>query len=630
MIILGEIFVSYSNCADKHLLTEPLPNPTIFVAWTPIDMQRFVIADEYGRLYLLMLELNDKNFTVRKFHWSQLGTVSRASVLVYLGKDLVFLGSHQGDSQLLKISEGSLDVIQSFPNIAPILDFTIMDMGNRLGEGSMNEFSSGQARIVCGSGAFQDGSLRSVRSGVGLENLGVLDEMEHIIDLFSLKSSESLNKVDILVVSFLSETRIFQFSPDGDVEEVNNFAGMQLSESTLLALNLPGGRLLQVVSSSVGLIDLENGMVISEWSPGSALSISGAAANDSNVLLSIGGLELVSLRVSDILEKRANKSFKEEKQISCIHISDSFSAGIVGFWQGSVVAIFDLETLEELRQEKISENTSVPRSILLTRLFESKNPTLIIALADGDIVTYTFDISNFSLSEKKTTTLGTHQAHLKAIPLANGLFIVFAACDHPSVIYGSDDRIIFSAITAEDALCVCPFDSEQYPGSIGVATSSDLRITSIDTERTTHVQTLSVSETVRRIAYAPKLKAFGLGTIKRSLEGNEERVESRFKLVDEVLFKELDTLPLNSEELVESVMCARLDGGDGALEERFVIGTAYLDDDEQNARGRLIVVEVTEDRQLKIVTQLSVRGACRCLGVMDDKIVAALVKTVCV
>ena len=575
-----------------------------------------------------MLDIDNDDFSVQSFHWGLLGTVSRASVLVYLGRDFIFLGSHQGDSQLLRISEGSLDVIQSFPNIAPILDFTIMDMGNRLGAGQMNEFSSGQARIVCGSGAFQDGSLRSIRSGVGLESLGVLDEMEYIVDLFSLKSSVSMSKVDTLAVSFISETRIFRFGTDGDVEEVDGFAGMQLSNNTLQVTNLSRGRLLQITSSSVRLLDLENGMVISEWSPGRTLSISSAAVKEDSILLSVGGLQLVSLQISDTLEKKAEKIFGEEKQISCIHISDATYVGFVGFWQTSIVEVLNLENLNQLHQETISDTSSVPRSILLTQLFEFKNPTLIIALADGHVVTYAYNTSSFNFSEKKATTLGTRQAHLKPIPLGNGLSTVVAACDHPSIIYGSDDRIIFSAITAEDASCVCPFDTEQYPGSVAVATSNDLRIASIDTERTTHVQTLSVSETVRRIAYSPEVKAFGLGTIKRSLEGNEEHVESHFKLVDEVMFKELDTLALNTDELVVSVICAQLDGGDGSMEERFIIGTEYLSDEEEHVRGRLIIIEVTEDRQLKMVTQLSVRGACRCVGVMGDKIVAALAKTV--
>ena len=73
-----------------------------------------------------------------------------------------------------------------------------------------------------------------------------------------------------------------------------------------------------------------------------------------------------------------------------------------------------------------------------------------------------------------------------------------------------------------------------------------------------------------------------------------------------------------------------LDGSGGSAE-RFVVGTAYLDD--QNAvaeRGRIIVLEVTRDRQLKLVTEILLKGGCRCLAMCEGKIVAALIKTVVV
>ena len=120
------------------------------------------------------------------------------------------------------------------------------------------------------------------------------------------------------------------------------------------------------------------------------------------------------------------------------------------------------------------------------------------------------------------------------------------------MIYGSEGQIVYSAVTAERASCICSFDSEAYPGAIAIATSEDVRIALVDTERTTHVQTLPVGETVRRIAYSTKLKAFGIGTIHRSLRGSQEVLKSHFKLADEVLFKELDTYELNEEELVKA------------------------------------------------------------------------------
>lgn len=140
---------------------------------------------------------------------------------------------------------------------------------------------------------------------------------------------------------------------------------------------------------------------------------------------------------------------------------------------------------------------------------------------------------------------------------------------------------------------------------------------------------LFINETVRRIAYSADLKAFGLGCIQRTLLAGQEEVKSHFKLVDEVAFKELDSYELNEDELVESVIRCKLDDGSGESAERFAVGTAYLDDqDSSTARGRILILEVTEDGRLKLVTELSVKGACRCLAVCEGKIVAALIKTV--
>jgi len=92
----------------------------------------------------------------------------------------------------------------------------------------------------------------------------------------------------------------------------------------------------------------------------------------------------------------------------------------------------------------------------------------------------------------------------------------------------------------------------------------------------------------------------------------------------------LDTYPLRKDELIEAVIRTELDEG---LEtaERFIVGTSYLDDHEAgDFRGRIIVFEVTEDRKLKVVTQISTKGACRCLAMVEGHLAAALVKNVVV
>ncbi len=630
LLVLAETSITYYDDVNGDVLSNPLEVATQFVAWTQIDRQRWLIADDVGKLYLLMLLLENED-EVTGWKLDSIGVTSRASVLVYLNDGYMFVGSHQGDSQVLRIQEQGVEIVQTISNIAPILDFTIMDMGNRAGEGQTNEYSSGQARIVTGSGAFQDGSLRSVRSGVGLEDHGSLGKMDHATDLFSLKSSSAGDTVDTLVASFIGETRVFIFRADGEVDESADYKSFSLSEATLLAANLPNGRLIQITGSSVRCIDSENGMVLSEWLPSIEQAITAASANNYSLALSIGGLEAVSLDVTRNLEVKARRQFAEEGQIACIHVPQLPSAiCIAGFWQSAAVLILNIDTLETLQKVIVSDDAvSIPRSILLAPVLFGQSPTLFIAMANGEVITFALDLATSALSSKKVMVLGTQQATFKALPRADGLINVFATCDHPSLIYGSEDRIVYSAVTAENASSVCSFDSEAYPGAIAIATQDEIRIAVVDTERTTHVQTLQVGETVRRIAYSTKLKAFGIGTIHRSLCRSREVVKSHFKLADEVLFKELDTHALNEEELVESVIRADVREDSGELVERFIVGTAYLDDDQDDSiRGRIIVFAVTSERKLKVITELPVKGACRALGVIAGNIVAALVKTV--
>lgn len=630
LLILAETSITYFK--DGQTRVEPLEEASIFVAWTAIDAQRFLLADDYGRLYLLMLMLDSRD-RVTGWKLDVIGHTSRASVLVYLGGGLVYVGSHQGDSQVVSIQERSMEVMQTLPNIAPILDFAIMDMGSRAGESQTNEYSSGQARIVTGSGAFQDGSLRSVRSGVGMEELGLLLQAKHITDLFALSSTTAKGRNDLLLVSFVEETRLFRFQDDGEIEEQSEMDGLALSEGTTLAANLGGSHLIQITASSARIIDLDSGMIIHAWNSPQGQPITAASASQQRLCLAIGGTQasVFDISAGENLQMIASRTFPDEGQIACIHVPNvTADICIAGFWQTTAVVVLKLDTLEPVHKVAMSDDAvSVPRSILLTQILANDFPTLFVALANGEVVTFSFNPASFSLSVRKTIVLGTQQAGFKALPAGDQVYNVFATCEHPSLIYGSEGRIVYSAVTAEKATCVCPFDSEAYPNALAIATPQDLKLALVDTERTTHVNTLPVGETVRRIAYSTDLKAFGLGTIRRTLQRGYEVVKSYFKLVDEVVFKMLDTFDLNEEELVQSVMRADLRDSSGELVERFVVGTAYLEDQvSDTARGRILVFAVTQERILSLVTELPVKGACHSLGCVDGNIVAALVKTV--
>ncbi|KAI9840202.1 MAG: hypothetical protein M1838_004177 [Thelocarpon superellum] len=642
LLLLGESQISHVDEANNEPKTLLLTEPTAFVAWVLYDDTRFLLADEYGRLSLLQMVVNGT--VIQDITLTLLGQISRASVMVVLDQAHVFVGSHQGDSQLIAIDvvKHSLELVQTISNIAPILDFTVMDLGRPTEDGQSHEYSSGQTRIVTGSGAFQNGSLRSVRSGVGLEDQGILGEMEGIGSLFSLRSAPSHPHADTALVSFAEETRVFHFTDDGDVEERESYGGLSLSQSTLAAANVAHGHLLQITPSSVLLTDPESGMVISQWIPPSGQHITDASTNDDAVLVAVGGTRLVSLDIRRRLAVCAEKEFSGDSQIACVTVP-SFSSprlpalpsiGVVGFWHGGTVSMVNLDTLEVVHDEVVGDarGVSVPRVLLMTQVLADQPPSLFVSMADGVVFTFAVDATDFSLQGRNSIVLGTQQARLQAVPRGNGLFNVFATCEHPSLIYGSEGRIVYAAVTADTATCVCPFDAVAFPDSIMIATPHDLKIATVDEERQTHVKDLEIRQTVRRIAYSSRFRAFALGTIRRRLVRGVEVVRSHVQLVDEINFELLDSYELDQEELVESLIPAELSGktGEGSTE-RFLVGTGYLDEEPHIAlRGRVLVFEVSSDRKLQFVTASKVKGACRCLDIVDNRIVAALVKTVVV
>ncbi|KAJ5256820.1 hypothetical protein N7478_012924 [Penicillium angulare] len=637
LIVLGETTIKYIDDNANDVMERNLDEATVFVAWEKVDSQRWLLADDYGRLFFLMFILDNRG-DVADWKLDYLGSTSRATVLVYLGGGVLFVGSHQGDSQVLRIGSGGFEVIQTLSNIAPILDFTVMDLGNRTSDTQTHEFSSGQARIVTGSGAFDDGTLRSVRSGVGMEELGVLSEMDHITDLWGLQTQGDSDFMDTLLVTFVDETRVFRFSGDGEVEELEDFIGLTLNETTLLAANLPGGRVLQVTEKKAVIADLESGMTTFEWALPANKTVTAASANDDYLALVIAGQILASFDIGQNASLITQKEFGAEQQISGVTVPyNPTGVCIAGFPQSAKVSVLDIKSLSEIQTKSLGETgEAFPRSVLVADVLANNHPTLFISMADGSVVTFFLDPKTHSLTGMDKLILGSEQPIFKKLPRGDGLYNVFVTCENPSLIYGSEGRIIYSAVNSEGASRVCHLNAEAYPGSIAVATARELKIALVDRERTTQIQTLPMGSTVRRVAYSPSEKAFGLGTIDRKLEDGVEVVKSFFVLADEILFRRLDAVELDQEELVESVIRAEFpagkdENGKEVFKDRFVVGTAYLDEAKEGSiRGRILVLEVDHGRKLTQVAELKVMGACRALAMLGDKIVAALVKTVVV
>lgn len=642
VIVVGETRCLYLDHEANATVEYALDEASSFVAWAMYDKTRYLVGDELGWLYLLTI--NTDGAFVDSLDLKKIGETSRATTLVLLGNDLLYIGSHEGDSQLVRVDlmGYSLDVVQTMPNIAPILDFEVMDLGNRSrdAEAVSNDYSTGQARLVTGSGCYKTGTLRSVRSGVGLEDIGLLGEMENVRAMFSLRTTNE-TYADTLVLSFPTETRILRFDDQGEVEELEQFLGMNTTEGTVLTANIAHGRIIQVTASAVAILDVSSGGTVASWAPSISETITAASTNQNYVLLSIGGNCLVSLDIQGGLTQSARQDLGDSDQVACLFVPSEQNVGVVGFWQNGSVSILELPTLKIVQGETVRDpdSAAVPRSIAMAQILPPNisGPTLLVSMSDGTVVTFTLNASTYALSGKKRIMLGVQHANLQLIPRDDGLCNVFATCENSSLIYGSEGRIIYSAVTAEDAICVCPFNSEAYPDTVVLATAAGVKLSQIDTERRTHVKTLHIGETVRRITYSAEEHLFGLGSVQRDIVKGEETVRSSFRFVDEVAFAELgkpyifDTA--DDIEIIECCIRAILPNSYGEPQERFIVGTSYLRDDEAGKaefNGKIRVFGVNKDRSPSLIMTQGLKSACRCLGVVDGKIFAGLLKTVVV
>ena len=108
-----------------------------------------------------------------------------------------------------------MEVLATHTNIGPIRDMCLVD----------NDRQGGQRQLVTCSGAYKDGSLRVIRSGIGLQEQASL-EVPGIKALWSLRTHEDAEFDKYLVQSFVGETRILAIENE-EMGEVSIYSVIQ-------------------------------------------------------------------------------------------------------------------------------------------------------------------------------------------------------------------------------------------------------------------------------------------------------------------------------------------------------------------------------------------------------------------
>ncbi|OSD07132.1 hypothetical protein PYCCODRAFT_1449240 [Trametes coccinea BRFM310] len=284
-------------------------------AWCAVDegCRRILVGDKYGRL--AMLAFGDDQVALNLV---PLGETSPATSLTYLSSQVLFVGSHFGDSQLLRIhpapianassdtlpipkgvtavppsaltssvskgkgraddatdisvregrvvhTKGSfIEVLQSHDNIAPILDAVLADIDG-----------SGQPQIITASGGRNTGSLRAIRTEADFQEQARLEGLSSITDIWPIRPRFEDPVHTHLVVSTLRETLVFSLTGKDTITHLEpSVAGLATSVPTYALGNIPrrqtiitGGRstssyvdsplVVQITSEGVQLLEYD-------------------------------------------------------------------------------------------------------------------------------------------------------------------------------------------------------------------------------------------------------------------------------------------------------------------------------------------------------------------------------------
>lgn len=132
LLIIGDRKISYRHSSSSSC--DLVISSATLEAFVVVDREKILVADAHGYMFALTLEWSGEN-SVQSINWIQMGTTSIATCLAYLGNGLVFVGSHCGDSMLVRLpsdmlnhdSSRPLQIVDLYANVAPITDFEVVD-----------------------------------------------------------------------------------------------------------------------------------------------------------------------------------------------------------------------------------------------------------------------------------------------------------------------------------------------------------------------------------------------------------------------------------------------------------------------------------------------------------------------
>jgi len=660
VIIIGAESITYHNGTMYHAIAPASLQESSIVAQARVDPNgsRYLLGDMAGHLFMLLLEKEDRmdgSSQVKDLKLELLGETTIAETMTYLDNGYVYIGSRLGDSQLVRLnaeadSAGSyVTVVDTFTNLGPILDMVVVDLERQ-----------GQGQLVTCSGGFKEGSLRIIRNGIGIHELASID-LPGIKGMWPLKVGQE--KDNTLVLSFVEQTRVLTLT--GEEVEETEIAGFVADQQTFYTGNTEHGQIVQVTPGSVRLVCPQSQEMVDSWTPPGGKLISVCGCNASQLLAASGSILFYIEIQAGKLVLAGDTTLEHE--VACIDLTPledgdnttRTSVASLGLWTDISVRLVKLPSLEEITREYLGGEI-IPRSILMAK-FEGTN-YLLCALGDGSLF-YFIVTSSGTLTDKKKVTLGTQPTVLRKFRTGS-VSNVFACSDRPTVIYSSNQKLVFSNVNLKEVKHMCPLNSEAYKDSLALATDTTVTIGTIDEIQKLHIRSVPLGESPRRIAYQEETSTFGviscridihsknglqpsrpsasvqalstttsssLGSLVRSGQsagqaecGQEQDVHSLL-IVDQHTFEVFHSHQLMQQEHATSILSCKL--GDDPTP-YYVVGTGFIHPEESEPKSGRIIIFSWADGKLTQVAEKEIKGAAYTSLSFNGKLLASINSTV--
>ncbi|OLL24231.1 DNA damage-binding protein 1a, partial [Neolecta irregularis DAH-3] len=470
------------------------------------------------------------------------------------------------------ISAAAARSLHALTNIAPVSDFCVHDSG------------SSKAVVTC-SGGYSDGSIRVVRNGIAVEELGSVD-LEGIQAVWDLHNG-------LLVLAFSSETRVLQSTND-ELEMLPEFPGIPFNKQTIFAGTI-NSSLVHVTRDSVLVSRRES--ILAAWHPPAGLYISHADSNASVIIVATQSGSVIQF--SPALQIIAEYSFSSE--ISCLALTPS--AILLGLWTRPSIHIIPLDKSTPIAESLPSD--SIPRSIAILA------DHLIVSLGDGKV--YTFSIHANKLVGKKSLNIAQTPVKLHSIEM-NGQPAIWASSDRSGIFTIQAGKITWSSTNISDSNFVSNFSG--FKDSLVIVNNSGMIFATVENAQKIHVKSFPMDGLPRRIVFTGQVWVVGVVQLQVRGETGQEYQRTFVKILQDGLFNEIHSFELDQDENISCI---------NWIKQKVFVGTGYTNPDEdESSKGRILLFEINSEQKLRLVGETGIQGTCYALEPVQNRIICAV------